>query len=55
MRCYDPAEQVFDLGDMIIGIDWGKNGDKAVQTTLRRNTDGTFTLIEFKEMEKCQR
>jgi hypothetical protein len=36
MRCYDPSEQAFNLKDKIIGIDWGKNGDKVVQTTTRK-------------------
>lgn len=52
MFCYDPSEQSFDLKNKIIGIDWGKNGDNAVQVTARKETDGTLTVIEIKELSK---
>ncbi|WP_260505892.1 hypothetical protein [Halalkalibacter sp. APA_J-10(15)] len=40
------------MKDNIIGIDWGKNGDKAIQTTMRKEEDGTLTLVEVKELSK---
>lgn len=52
MFCYDPSEQCFNLKDKIIGIDWGKNGDKAVQITTKKEKDGSLTVIEVKELEK---
>jgi hypothetical protein len=52
LHCYDPSEQVFDLKDKIIGIDWGKNGDKAVQVTARKEKDGSLTIVEVKELTK---
>jgi len=52
MYCYNPSEQVFYLKDKIIGIDWGKNGDKAVQVTARKEKDGRLTVIEVRELEK---
>lgn len=50
MHCHDPSEQVFNLKDEVIGIDWGKNGDKAIQTKMRIEKDGTYTLVEVKEL-----
>lgn len=52
MLCYDPPEQSFDLEDRMIGIDWGKNGDKAMQVTMKKEKDGTYTLTEIKELTK---
>lgn len=52
MFCYDPSEQRFDLKDKIIGIDWGKNGDKAVQVTMKKEKDGKLTIEEVKELDK---
>lgn len=51
MKCYDPAEQFFDLKDKIIGIDWGKNGDKAVQVTMKK-WRGKLVVTEIKELNK---
>ena len=51
MNCYNPSEQCFNLKDKIIGIDWGKNGDKPIQTAIRKEKDGTLTLIEVKELK----
>ena len=50
MNCYNPAEQVFVIGDEIISIDWGKNGDKSVQVKARKENDGTLTILEVKEL-----
>lgn len=52
MFCYDPSEQVFNLNNKIIGIDWGKNGDKAIQTSMIKDKVGTFTIVDIKELEK---
>jgi hypothetical protein len=52
MFCYEPSEQSFGLKDKIIGIDWGKNGDMAVQVTARKEKDGSLTVIEIKELDK---
>jgi hypothetical protein len=30
----------------------GKNGDKAIQVTTRKEKDGSLTVIEVKELEK---
>jgi hypothetical protein len=54
LNCYDPSEQVFDLKDKIIGIDWGKNGDKAVKVISRKEKDGTLTVIDIKELDKAE-
>ncbi len=51
MYCYEPSGQVFNLQDKIIGIDFGKSGDKSVQATFRKGKDG-LTLIEIKELNK---
>lgn len=50
MKCYDPSEQVFNLEDMIIGIDWSKNGDKSVQVKMKKEEDDTLTIVEIKEL-----
>lgn len=52
MKCFDPAEQSFELKDRLIGIDWGKNGDKAIQMTLKKEEDGKLAVIEIKELPK---
>jgi hypothetical protein len=52
MHCYDPSEQVFNLENKVIGVDWGKNGDKAVQVTARKEKDGSLTVVEIKELDK---
>lgn len=52
MNCIHPSEQVFILKDKIIGIDFGKNGDYAVQTSLRQDKDGKFTVLESKILNK---
>jgi hypothetical protein len=52
MFCHDPSEQVFNLEDKLIGIDWGKNGDKAVQVTFVKESDGRLIVTEVKELEK---
>lgn len=51
-HCYDPDEQVFRLEDKIIGIDWGKNGDMAVQTTFTRNRETGGYDVEFRVLDK---
>jgi hypothetical protein len=50
LYCHDPSEQVFHLDDCIIGIDWGKCGDKAIQTKMRKEKNDTYTLVEVKEL-----
>ena len=54
MRCYDPDEQVFNLGDKVIGIDWGKGGDAAVQVTIQK-IDGTnqYRIVELKTLREA--
>jgi hypothetical protein len=52
MFCYDHSEQSFNLKDKIIGIDWGKNGDKAIKMTAIKGKDGSVTIVEVKELEK---
>ena len=54
MRCYDPAEQVFVIGNEIISIDWGKNGDKAVQVKARKEDNGNIVITEIKELSLQQ-
>lgn len=51
MNCYDPSEQLFELKDKIIAIDWGKNGDKAIQVTGKKTDDGKIVITEIKELK----
>jgi len=51
LHCYDPSEQSFKLKDKIIGIDWGKNEDRAIQTTVKRK-NGKLIVVEMKELDK---
>ena len=52
MKCYEPSEQIFNLGDKVIGIDWGLNGDKAVQVTFVKTRDDTLRVAKIKELKK---
>ncbi|AJD92047.1 hypothetical protein JMA_27300 [Jeotgalibacillus malaysiensis] len=52
MHCHDPAEQLFQLKDRLIAIDWGKNGDKSVKTVAQIGNDGTLTIVKVEELKK---
>ncbi|MEI2465035.1 hypothetical protein [Niallia taxi] len=54
MYCYDPAEQVFNLQDKVIGIDWGKNGDFATRVIMKKEEDGRFSIVEYKVLHKVR-
>ena len=54
MRCFSPSEQVFVIGNEIISIDWGKNGDKAVQLKARKEDNGNIVITEIKELSLQQ-
>jgi len=47
-----PDEQLIISGDKIIGIDWGKNGDEAVQVTLKKETGGKLIITEVRVLDE---
>ena len=48
IACHDPDEQLFVLNNKVIGIDWGRNGDKPVQVTSIIEPNGTVTIEDIK-------
>lgn len=45
------AEQVIKIGNTILGVDWGLNGDKSVMVKAKKNKDGTLTFTDIKELK----
>lgn len=52
MKCHNSNQKIFELKDMIIGIDYGTNTDKAIQVNFIRGRDGRLTVVGIKELKK---